>query len=96
MPRIELGINNPKRFVAVFRRVAFVAIVFFVCTNTLDVKRSVVPLIFGVLLCGVLLYEHGFKLDANRRNRIWFIIAYLVPMAVMIVFISVKLLRLSK
>ena len=69
---------------------------FFVCTNTLNVKRSVVPLIFGVLLCSVLLYEHGFKLDANRRNRIWFIISYLVPMAVMIGFISVKLLRLSK
>ena len=94
MPRIELGINNPKRFVAVFRRVAFVAIVFFVCTNTLEVKRSVVPLVFGVLLCTVLLYEHGFKLDANRRNRIWFITAYLVPMVIMIGFVTKSLLSL--
>jgi hypothetical protein len=67
---------------------------FFVCTNTLDVKRSVVPLVFGVLLCAVLLYEHGFKLDANRRNCIWFMTVYLVPMAVMIGFVSWRLLSL--
>ena len=64
------------------------------CTNTLDVKRSVVPLVFGVLLCAVLLYEHGFKLDANRRNCIWFMTVYLVPMAVMIGFVSWRLLSL--
>ena len=94
MSRTELGIKNLKRFVAVYRRVAFVALVFFVCTNTLEVKRSVAPIVFGVLICAVLLYEHGFKLDANRRNRVWLITVYLVPTAVMIGFVGRKLLSL--
>ena len=94
MPRIELGIKNPNRFVAVYRRVSFVAIAFYVCTNALEVKRSVISLVFGVLMCAFVLYEHGFKLDANRRNRIWFITVYLVSMAVMIGFVGRKLLSL--
>jgi hypothetical protein len=93
MALIELGSKNPKRIVAVYRRVAFVALTFLVSTTAFESKRSVVPLIFGVLICAVMLYEHGVKKDANRRNLIWFIAVYLAPMALMIFFVGRRLLN---
>jgi hypothetical protein len=93
MALIELGIKNPKRFVAMYRRVAFVVLTFFVSITASESKSSVVPLIFGVLICAVMLYEHGFKKDANRRNLIWFIAVYLAPMVLMIFFVGRRLLN---